>query len=55
MDTLFNFEEASKKLRISTQTLRKFVKNNQIIYIKIASRRFFREKDINDFLENNKS
>ena len=30
MDNLYNFEEASKKLRISTQTLRKFVKNNQI-------------------------
>lgn len=55
MDTLFNFEEASKKLRISTQTLRKFVKNKEITYIKIASRRFFREIDINNFLEKNKS
>ncbi len=55
MDTLYNFEEASKKLRISTQTLRKFVKNKQITYIKIASRRFFRDSDIQNFLENNKS
>ena len=55
MDTLFSFKEASEKLRISTQTLRKLVKNNQITFIRITSRRFFREKDINDFLENNKS
>lgn len=55
MDTLYSFQEASEKLRISTQTLRKFIKENQITYIKIASRKFFREKDISDFLEKNKS
>lgn len=54
MDNLYNFEEASKKLRISTQTLRKFVKNKQITYIQVASRRFFRKEDIKLFLENNK-
>lgn len=55
MDTLYNFEEASQKLRISTQTLRKFVKSKEITFIKIASRRFFREEDIKNFLEKNKS
>lgn len=54
MDNLYNFEEASKKLRISTQTLRKFIKNNEITYVKIASRKFFTEDDIKKFLENNK-
>jgi DNA-binding transcriptional MerR regulator len=53
-DIMIYYEKGSKKLRISTQTLRKFVKNKQITYIQVASRRFFREEDIKLFLENNK-
>ena len=48
---LITIEELAKKLKISTETVRKFIKNGSLGYLRIGHKFFFDCKHIEDFLK----
>ena len=48
--TLFTVEETAKLMKLSSQTIRKMIKNNEITHIKIGRNIRITEKEINRIL-----
>jgi len=50
----YNYHMAADYLHLSEQTLRRYVKDNRITFVKIGSRTLFDKLDLDDFMANRK-